>query len=252
VANPHPDDPVKAPGTTEQSSEPAQKVAVAEELPKAVTEPETEQEPAPAPAKYVPAPEKVQARQKTLAPEALLFATPASGAELTKSMQSDVKVQAEAIRAQISAEQQQLREQEAAKAREAQRLAEQQLAEQRLAEQKKAEAQRLQQSLASLDQMATTALQARPAEPVQDAVAQRLQEQAAAERELRRQRAREQANFRVTDREQQEQVSALAKAQEQAKREADPCSRSWISKRRPVVSSKKRRCGVPPKAGWRR
>jgi hypothetical protein len=100
VANPHPDDPVKAPGTTEQSSEPAQKVAVAEELPKAVTEPETEQEPAPAPAKYVPAPEKVQARQKTLAPEALLFATPASGAELTKSMQSDVKVQAEAIRAQ--------------------------------------------------------------------------------------------------------------------------------------------------------
>ena len=221
VANPHPDDPVKVSGTTEQSSEPAQKVAVAEESPKNATEPETEQEPAPAPAKYVPAPEKVQARQKTLVPEALLFATPASGTELTKSMQSDVKIQADAIRAQISAEQQQLREQEAAKAREAQRLAEQQLAEQRLAEQKKAETQRLQQSLASLDQMATTVLQARPAEPVQDAVAQRLQEQAAAERELRRQRAREQANFRVTDREQQEQVSTLAKAQEHAKREAE-------------------------------
>ena len=231
VANPHPDDPVKTPGTAEQGSDTPQKVAVSEEVPKTITEPETkpetkqeikpEAEPETAPAKYVPAPEKVQARQKTLAPDVNLLATTASNADLTKAMQSDVKVQADEIRTRIAAEQKQLREQEAAKAREAQRLAEQQLAEQRAAEQRKAEAQRVQQSLASLDQMASAVLVNRKQEPVQDAVAQHLQEQMAAERELRRQRAREQANFRVTDREQQEQITAAAKVPELPKRETE-------------------------------
>jgi TonB family protein len=223
VANPHPDDPVKTPGTTEQGSDAPQKVAVSAEVPKTIAEPETkpEAEPETAPAKYVPAPEKVQARQKTLAPDLNLLATTTSNADLTKAMQSDVKVQADEIRTRIAAEQKQLREQEAAKAREAQRLAEQQLAEQRVAEQRKAEAQRVQQSLARLDQMASAILVNRKPEPVQDTVAQHLQEQMAAERELRRQRTREQANFRVTDREQQEQIAVAAKAPELPKREAE-------------------------------